>query len=90
MRVTVSVPVNSSSTGLTAEFITDELGFELIPGGVQTFHLHALLDQANADVTSFCTLELANSGGTGYGTVLTTNEYKIPWIDVSTPVESIS
>jgi len=85
---TVTKTVNSAgSSELISEFITDELGFTLIPGGVQTFHLHMLLPQANADMTAYCTLELANSGGTSYGTVLTTNEAQISWINASTPVE---
>ena len=85
---TITKTVNSAgSSELISEFITDELGFTLIPGGVQTFHLHMLLPQANADMTTYCTLELANSGGTSYGTVLTTNEAQINWIDASTPVE---
>ena len=86
-EVIITSAVTSSSTVLISEFITDELGFDLIPGGVQTFHLHMLLPQANADMTAYCTLELANSGGTGYGTILTTNEAQIPWIDSTTPVE---
>ena len=84
---TITSGVTNGSFTLISQFITDELGFGLIPGGVQTFHLHFLLPQANADMTAYCTLELANSAGTSYGNVLTTNENQIPWIDATTPVE---
>ncbi len=84
---TITSGVTNGSFTLISQFITDELGFGLIPGGVQTFHLHFLLPQANADMTTYCTLELANSTGTSYGNVLTTNEDQIPWIDATTPVE---
>jgi hypothetical protein len=86
----ITSAVTDGGTTLISEFITDELGFTLIPGGVQTFHLYMLLPQANADMVAYSTLELADSTGTGYGTVLTTNETQINWIDETSPVEVLT
>jgi len=73
---------------MVQEFLTPELGFAVIPGGTQRFHLH-FKKNANGDKTeTFVTIELANSLGIGYGTVLTTNITTIDWINNVTPVEA--
>ena len=70
-------------------FITDStgLGVNVIPPGIQRFHLHLLKNNTNDNTDTFCTIELANSAGTSYGTVLSTNQSAIGYVSGSIPVE---
>jgi hypothetical protein len=43
--VVTLVPSNSTGT-LVSDYITPELGFSVIPGGTQRFHLHFLKDKS--------------------------------------------
>ena len=72
---------------LVQQFITDELGFSVIPGGTQRFHFHVLKPASNDKIQAYVTIELANSSGVGYGTILSTGDADIGWVDASTPVE---
>ncbi len=68
---------------LVQEFLTPELGFAVIPGGQQTFHFH-YLKQASANLLdAYATIELANSAGVGYGTILTTGVAQVGWVGAS-------
>jgi len=73
---------------LVQEFITPELGFSVIPGGTQRFHTHFLKSGAGFNTDTFVTIELADSAGVGYGTILQTNQVLIGWISNTIPVET--
>ena len=72
---------------LVQEFITPELGFTVIPGGVQRFHLHFLKPAQNDNIETYVTLQLANSAGVPYGPAAPTNAALIGWTDSVNPVE---
>ena len=79
---TVSKVLAGDATGvLVQEFLTPELGFTVIPAGIQQFKLYYTLLAAAADVDAYLTLELANSAGIGYGTILTSGLIKILYLD---------
>lgn len=84
----ITVPLAGNQTNvLVQDFITEELGFTIIPGGVQRFHFHFLKPAQNDNVEVYATIELADSTGTGYGQVIPTNDALIGWVDASNPVE---
>jgi len=71
----------SQQGALVQDFITPSLGFTIIPGGVQRFHLHFLKPAANDIIETYVTLQLADSAGTPYGPILQTNKALIGWVD---------
>jgi hypothetical protein len=84
--------VNTSTTGTTpvmfTSFITPQLGFSVIPGGTQKFHLHYLKSSSGNNIDTYITIQLYDSTGlTPVGPILTTNTAQIGWIDSITPVE---
>ena len=86
-QTVVQTAIGSGTTRLMQEFLTPQLGFAVIPGGSQQFHFHLLKDANANDFEAYATLELANSAGVGYGTILTSGPALITWLDASTPVE---
>lgn len=87
----VTINLTNNATGVTvSEFISDAsgLGFTIIPGGAQRFFLYFTKDKQTDNPEVYVELELANSGGTSYGQVLTTNKVPIGWnINNQIPVE---
>ncbi len=84
--------VNTSTNGVTpvmfTSFITPQLGFSVIPGGTQKFHLHYLKASAGHNIDTYVTIQLYDSTGlTPIGPVITTNTAQIGWIDSITPIE---
>jgi collagen type VII alpha len=85
--------VNNLTSGeigkLVSSFITKPggLGFPVIPGGAQRFHLHFLKDSINTDVDAYAEIELADGAGNLLGSPIQSNKSLIGWIDASTPVE---
>jgi hypothetical protein len=78
---------NNQTNVLVQEFITPELGFTIIPGGSQRFHLHFKKPASNDTIEAYATFELANSAGVSYGSIITTNIDLIGWVDATNPVE---
>jgi hypothetical protein len=70
---------NTQQNVLIESYITPELGFTIIPSGVQRFHLHLLKPAANDDIDVYATLQLANSSGTPTGSLITTSAQYIVW-----------
>jgi hypothetical protein len=83
----ILVTTTGTTPVLVQEFITPELGFSVIPGGTQRFHTHFLKSGAGFNTDTFVTIELADSAGVGYGTILQTNQALIGWISNIIPVE---
>ena len=82
----VTTGLTNLQTGvLVQEFLTPELGFAVIPGGSQTFHFHFLKQGSNNLINAYATIELANSAGVGYGTVLTTGVSSVGWVSAGVP-----
>lgn len=85
---TVATALSGSQQGaLVSQFITSQLGFAVIPGGTQRFHLHYLKQASNDHIQAYVTIQLANSTGTAIGPVISTGISEIGWVDASTPVE---
>ena len=66
--------------------MTDELGFTVIPAGIQRFKLYFTTTSNAVDVDTYVTLELANQAGTGYGTVITSQPVNIEY-NAGSPLE---
>lgn len=83
--------VTASTTGTTpvlvTSFITEPLGFTVIPGGVQRFNTHFLKDLLGSKIDIYLTIQLYSGIGTPIGPELSTNISAIGWIDNVTPVE---
>ena len=84
----VTTNLTGSQTGaLVSEFLTPQLGFAIIPGGTQRFHLHFLKQASNDAIEAYVTIELADVNGTGYGTIIQSNKAVIGWVDGVNPTE---
>ena len=70
---------NTQQNVLVSEYITPELGFSIIPAGVQRFHLHLLKPASNDDIDVYVTLQLANSTGGTIGGLITSASQLIGW-----------
>ena len=81
------IDITTGEARLVSSFLTPALGFDLIPAGVQRFHMHFLKTAQIHDFEGYCTIELANSAGVGYGTILPSSNALVTWIDAATPVE---
>jgi hypothetical protein len=86
--------VTSNLTGseqnrLVSSFLTPELGFAVIPGGVQRFHLHFLKPASNDNIEVYATIQLANSAGSPTGSVISTNIAALGWVTNTIPVEIV-
>lgn len=87
---TISVPLTGSQQNvLVQDFITEELGFAVIPGGTQRFHLHYLKPASNDNIKAYVTIELANSAGVGYGTVIASGVELVGWVSSVIPMSTI-
>lgn len=82
-----NVLAGNATNVLVQQFLTSELGFTVIPAGVQQFNLYYTLIAAAADVDAYVTLELANSAGIGYGTIISAAPIKLLYND-GTPLEA--
>lgn len=78
-----------SGDSLLESFLSPELNATFIPSGVQRFFIHALKETEHSDLRVYVTLELTDALGVSYGTVLTSNESLISWIDDTTPIETV-
>jgi hypothetical protein len=72
---------------LVSDYITPQLGFSVIPGGVQKFHLHYLKPASNDDIDAYVEIQLADSSGTPIGPTITSNIVLIGWVSAVIPVE---
>ena len=70
---------NTQQNVLVESYITPQLGFSLIPAGVQRFHLHLLKPASNDDIDVYVTLQLANSTGGTIGSLITSSANIITW-----------
>jgi hypothetical protein len=80
---------NNQQNVLVQEFLTPQLGFAVIPSGVQRFHSHYLKPASNDQIQTYSTIQLADSTGTPIGPILPTGNSEIGWVDASTPVEVV-
>jgi len=89
---------NTQQNVLVSSYITPQLGFSLIPAGVQRFHLHLLKPASNDDIDVYVTLQLTNSTGGTIGSLITSSANIITWnsgnpsevyVDVVLPSTSI-
>ena len=72
---------------LVNAFITEPLGFSLIPGGTQRFHLHFIKGAVGHDIEAYVNIRLTDNAGTPIGPTLSTNKTYIGWNDATTTVE---
>ena len=72
---------------LVETFMTDPLGFSIIPGGTQRFHLHFLKGAVGHDIEAYVSIRLSDSVGVPIGPTLSTNKQYIGWNDSTTNVE---
>jgi hypothetical protein len=90
---------NNQQNVLVQEFITDELGFAVIPAGVQRFSLYYTIPTQGTNVDTYLTLQLADSAGVPYGPIITSGLAEIGYnagnpdetnIEVVLPTTAIS
>jgi hypothetical protein len=74
---------------LVKQFITDELGFSIIPGGSQRFHLHFLKPAENDNIEAYVEIRLTDSAGTPIGPTISSNKALIGWVDAINTVETL-
>ena len=86
--VTINL-TGSEQDALVSSFITSELGFAVIPGGVQRFHLHFLKPASNDNIDVYATIQLANSAGSPIGSIISTNTAALGWVSNVIPVEIV-
>jgi hypothetical protein len=77
----------SQQNKLVSDYITPQLGFNVIPGGVQRFHLHYLKQASNDDIDAYVEIQLADSSGTPIGPTISSNIALIGWVSSVIPVE---
>ena len=86
---TVTTNLTGLQTGaLVSQYITPQLGFNVIPSGVQRFYLHYLKPASNDVITAYLTLQLTDSNGTPYGPLIQTSAEYIGW-NAGLPTEVI-
>ena len=85
--VTINMAGNQQNV-LVQQFITEQLGFTIIPSGVQRFHLHTLKPQDNDNIQVYVTLQLADSSGTPYGTLATSSANTLSWNGIGVIAET--
>ena len=85
---TVTTNLSGSQQGvMISDYITEELGFAVIPGGVQRFHTHLLKQASNDPIEYYVEIQLTDSSGTPIGPTLSSGKSLVGWVDASTPVE---
>jgi len=72
---------------LVESYITPQLGFAVIPAGIQRFHHHWLKQGSNDQIQFYVEIQLADSSGVAIGPTLSSGSSEIGWVDASTPVE---
>jgi len=84
----ITLNVIGNTTGTTVStFITSELGFSVIPGGTQRFHLHFLKPASNDHLFAQVSIQLCDSSGTPIGPVIISTPSYIGWTDSVTSTE---
>jgi hypothetical protein len=86
---TTITSTNGNTPVLVNQFLTPELGFSIIPGGTQRFHLHFLKDSQGSNINAYVTIQLANSSGTSIGPLITSGIASIGWLNSSNTVETL-
>ena len=84
-QVGVTIPATTNQI-LISDFLTDELGFAVIPGGTQRFHLHFLKPASNDNLKAWVKIELCDQNGAPYGTTIDSGVEAIGW-NGTNPVE---
>lgn len=84
--VTTTLP-GSSTDNLISSYITPELGFTIIPTGVQRFNLYFLKEAENDNVDVSVELNLADSSGNIIGPTLSSSSVSVDWLSGTEPVE---
>lgn len=84
---TVTQTVPAGGTATLANFITPQLGFAVIPSGVQKFSLYFTKQSQNNDIDARVTLQLTDSLGNPIGSPIISQLKDIGW-DFSNPVET--
>lgn len=87
--ITTQTITNGQQGLLMSSFITPQLGFAVIPGGSQQFHLHILKEGSANQIDAYVQINLADSSGTIIGPTLSTAVAQINWIDANTPFETL-
>ena len=88
-QIVTKTLTNNQTNVLVQEFITPQLGFSIIPGGSQRFHLHFKKPASNDNIETYVTFQLADSAGVPYSNLVTTNTSLIGWVDSTNPVEVV-
>ena len=83
--VTTNLTSNQQNV-LVSDYITPQLGFSVIPSGVQTFKLHYLKQASSDDIKAYVEIQLADSTGTPIGSTITSNVASIGWVSAAVPV----
>lgn len=78
----------SQQGALVQQFITEELGFSIIPGGTQRFHLHFLKPAENDNIEAYVEIRLTDNAGTPIGPTISSNKSLIGWVDAINTVET--
>ncbi len=89
----------SSNDNFISQFITPELGFNIIPAGVQRFYLNFLKPAENDEISAYVELQLTDFSGGTIGSPIVSGIESIGWngsspyelpIDVTFPTTTIS
>ena len=86
-QTVVQTLAGDETNHLVSSYITEELGFAVIPGGSQRFHIHMLKGSVNQEVELYVTIRLCDSVGSPIGPTVSTNTALIGWVDAVEPVE---
>ncbi|CAB4153481.1 Collagen triple helix repeat [uncultured Caudovirales phage] len=78
----------SQKGALVRQFITEPLGFSIIPGGTQRFHLHFLKPAENDNIEAYVEIRLTDNAGTPIGPTISSNKSLIGWVDAINTVET--
>lgn len=66
-------------------YLTDPLGFNVIPGGLQTFHFNMLKPASNDNIQAQVRLQLTDVNGNPSGSPVTSSFFEIGWNGPTTP-----
>ena len=88
--VSASVSLTSlEKNKLAAQFISDELGFSVVPSGVQRFTLEFLKENESDILTTYVIVRFTDSAGTPVGSPVVSSGANIGWVDASTPASVV-
>ena len=82
----VDLPGNTNDV-VVSSYITDELAFNIIPGGIQRFNIFALKENENNSQELYVTVQLTDALGVPIGSPLTSNIQAIGWVNETEPIE---